>query len=55
MLQFRRRDKARARVRAVSETPDTIGDDFMHETIIHCWEDLQNAIFDGVWDPRVMR
>ena len=27
----------------------------MHETIIHCWEDLQNAIFDGVWDPRVMR
>ena len=27
----------------------------MRETIIHCWEDLQNAIFDGVWDSRVMQ
>ena len=55
MLQFRLQDMDTFFPRALSETSGTIGGDFMRETIIHCWEDLQNAIFDGVWDPRVMR
>ncbi len=27
----------------------------MHEIIVRSWEDLQKAIFDGVWDPQVLR
>ena len=27
----------------------------MQETIIHNWDELQSAIFDGVWDPQILR
>ena len=27
----------------------------MKEIVVHSWEDLQKAIFDDVWDPKVMR
>ncbi len=27
----------------------------MQETVIHGWDELQSAIFDGVWDPDILR
>ena len=27
----------------------------MQETVIHNWDELQSAIFDGVWDPQILR
>ena len=27
----------------------------MQETVIHNWDELQSAIFEGVWDPSILR
>ena len=27
----------------------------MQDTVIHNWDELQSAIFDGVWDPAILR
>ncbi|MBQ9264731.1 MAG: FRG domain-containing protein [Clostridia bacterium] len=27
----------------------------MQETVIHSWDELQSAIFEGVWDPDILR